>query len=391
MVENLTNDPALYQAFSNGGNQQVERALFICSVSPQKVKKCLKQLQGIDISLLIPKSQKGMWPNYSTISYENSVGKESETFDITDTLSKLIQNLKAQNFDLVVIPYDDIVNWGDVKLERFVEPFTNRFMIVFPNGKTRLYTEYDALNRIIYNKAYLGNMFRFVPRPKGKKILDVGCSDGLVCDLLLNEDPESVVGIDILEGVGCNYKDPRITYAKMDALNLLFKDNTFDLCFSIATLEHCSDPFVVLQEMKRVTKKGGYCYVQAGPLYYSPFGHHMFGYFDDYPWIHLRLSRDEIIDYCKNHQIDSKIKQKLGRDVGEYIDGMINVDHINGKSLQEYRLDEFMKSPEIEVLNFSRSYEGKNLLNKHIIVQELKHIPQEDLVVHGFELVFKVL
>jgi SAM-dependent methyltransferase len=217
-----------------------------------------------------------MWQGYFTICYKDSFEKDSDTIDVKNTSDELIRELRARNFDLVIIPYEGTVNWGDVSLENFIAMFAKQFMIVFPDGRKRLYTRYDDLNRIIYNKAYLGSMFRFVPRQKGKKILHVGCSDGLVCDLLLNESPESIVGIDIMKDVGCNYTDPRIKYARMDASNLAFKNKTFDLCFSIATLEHCRDPFHVLEEMKRVTKKGGYCYVQAGHLYYSPFGHHMF-------------------------------------------------------------------------------------------------------------------
>jgi len=76
------------------------------------------------------------------------------------------------------------------------------------------------INRILYNKAYLGRMFRSIPKPKGKEVLEIGCSDGLACDLLTNEEPERIVGIDILENVGCNYPHPKIRYIKMDASNL---------------------------------------------------------------------------------------------------------------------------------------------------------------------------
>ena len=65
-------------------------------------------------------------------------------------------------------------------------------------------------------------MFRYVPRLRGKRILEVGCSDGLVCDLLLNEDPEAVTGVDLLETTGCSYPDPRIRYLRMDGCALGF-------------------------------------------------------------------------------------------------------------------------------------------------------------------------
>ena len=40
---------------------------------------------------------------------------------------------------------------------------------------------------------------------------------------------------------------------------------------------------VTVTTTRPVLKVGGYGYVQMGPLYHSPFGHHMFAYFQDYP------------------------------------------------------------------------------------------------------------
>jgi SAM-dependent methyltransferase len=231
-------------------------------------------------------------------------------------------------------------------------------------------------------------MLKQVPSIRGKRVLDVGCSDGLACDLLLNEQPAAVTGIDIMETVGCAYRNPRLSYAKMDASSLQFDDQSFDLAYSIATLEHCRDPYAVLQEMKRVTRKGGCVYVQAAPLYFSPFGHHMFGYFDDYPWIHLRMSIEGILQHCHSRKIDQKIQRALGRSAEDYVRSMMNADHVNGLTYQEYRLTEFLELPDIEVLGFSRSREGENLISQQVI-GELPDIPCEDLTAHGFELVFR--
>lgn len=252
------------------------------------------------------------------------------------------------------------------------------------------YDRYDDLNRIIYNKVYIGSMFKHIPKPYGKDVLDVGCSDGMVCDLLLNEQPRTIVGVDIMEAVGCNYPDSRIKYLKMNAMELGFDDAVFDLTFSIATLEHCEDPVKSLNEFKRVTRNGGHCYVQAGPLYHSPYGHHMFGYFDDFPWIHLRLSKEQIVSYCRENRIDVKIERNTGMGVEEYIYGMLNQNHVNMKLLTDYQLEEFMASDDINVLNFSRSYEGTTLLTGQI-KEELKRFSSDDLTAHGFELAFQVL
>jgi SAM-dependent methyltransferase len=175
----------------------------------------------------------------------------------------------------------------------------------------------------------------------------------------------------------------------MDASQMQFEDHTFDVCYCIAVLEHVKNPLVVLQEIKRVMRRGGYGYIQAGPLYFSPFGHHMFGYFDDYPWIHLRLSKAQIAAYAKERDIDQPISQATGMSVETYLDGIFNIDHLNGRRLQDYHLDQFMSDPDVEKVSFIRSFEGENLLTP-AIRQELSGYSEGDLITHGFELVFRV-
>jgi hypothetical protein len=87
--------------------------------------------------------------------------------------------------------------------------------------------------------------------------------------------------------------------------------------------------------------------------------------------------------------IDRKIETSTGQSVHDYIYGMIDINHVNGKTFKDYRLDEFMASGDIDVLHFSRSYEGENLLDE-INLHELRQFTREDLISHGFELVFRV-
>jgi SAM-dependent methyltransferase len=365
-----------------------ERALFISNVAAERAGAFLDRLRQYDVTVLVTRESAESWPGYPTIDYLDAAGGRADSIDLSNTSPELLQDLKAKNFDLVIAPYEGRKYWNTFNLEVFVPAFANRLMVMFEDGKTRFYKGED-LNRITYNKAYLNDMFRFVPPLKGRRVLEVGCSDGLACDLLLSEDPAALVGVDCMEAVGCNYRDPKINYFNMDAANLQFKDGAFDVCYSLATLEHVPDPFAVMAEMKRVTRKGGYCIVQAGPLYHSPFGHHMFGFFDDYPWIHLRLSKDEIAKHAEENQIEARIRQSHGISARDYVDGMLRPEHINGLKVEEYRLDEFMSLPDVKVLNFARNYEGENLLDQSML-SELPNLSKENLTTSGFELIFKV-
>jgi len=365
-----------------------ERALFICNVAPEKTQAFLDRLQQYELTLLTLKGHSDLWPNYQKISYADSAGGKPDALDVNDTSAHVLRTLRERNFDVVIAPYEGRRYWDNISIETFVLAVASRIIVMLPGGKIRSYKGED-INRITYNKAYLNEMFRFVPPLKGKRILEVGCSDGLACDLLLAEEPEAIVGVDSMDAVGCAYGDAKITYFRMDASDLLFKDETFDVCYSLATLEHVEHPFAVLREMKRVTRRGGYCMAQAGPLFHSPFGHHMFGYFDGYPWIHLRLSENRIVEYAETCDVGAKIKRNRGMETREYVRDMLKPEHINGLTLQEYRLAEFMALPDVKVIKYFSYFEGEDLLTEDILAN-LSHIRKEDLITSGFELIFRV-
>lgn len=331
------------------------------------------------------------WPNYECLTlFVDASGRlylwsgAAEA----DRLPTTIAQLRQQAFDVVIIPYEGRLYWHNQNLITLTTGLASKTLLVFADSRSRMYQGEDV-HRLEYNAAYLNRMFQFVPPLAGKRLLDVGCSDGLVCDLLSHEAPEAITGIDVLSNVGGNYSNPRITYFNMDASQMRFEDRAFDVCYCIAVLEHVQEPVAVLREMKRVTRRGGYGYVQAGPLYFSPYGHHMFGYFDDYPWIHLRLSKPQIAAYAHQHGIAPRIHQAANMTVEAYLDGIFTADHLNGRRLADYHLDQFMSDPEIEVLSFTKSFEGETLLTPTVL-QTLTGCSTDDLITHGFELIFRV-
>lgn len=56
-------------------------------------------------------------------------------------------------------------------------------------------------------------------------------------------------------------------------LQLPFADDTFDLCYSSNVLEHVSDPWLMADEMVRVTKRGGITFLSY-TVWYGPWGGH---------------------------------------------------------------------------------------------------------------------
>jgi SAM-dependent methyltransferase len=299
------------------------------------------------------------------------------------------QVLKNEEFDHVTIPWNFPETWVDNTLEIAASKLSKRVEILHSSGKRRMY-QGENLHRLSYNKAYLASMFQVISPPRGKTILEAGCSDGLVCDILALAGAERVIGIDVMKTVGCSFPHERIQYQVMDISRMNFPDQTFDIVYSIATFEHLANPYQALLEILRVIKTGGYGYIQAGPLYYSPFGHHMFQYFEDYPWIHLRKSKDAIVSYSKERGIDKRIQRDLAITCEQYIEGMLTFDHVNGLLLEDYRLDEFRDRDDIEILKFNISYEGRDLLTAEIAAG-IPGVNTDRLVEHGFEIAFRRL
>jgi len=369
----------------------LRRLVFACLPSSELMPLLKKITVPDTTTLLVGKSfNRENWENYPTIFVDDETLSDwarRQSLNRSDCES--LQSLSKYGFDCVTIPWRFPITFQDNSLETTASKISTTLEVLSLSGEQRLYRG-ENLHRLVYNKAYLSSLFQVVPPPFGQSVLEAGCSDGLVCDIFAVLGAEKITGIDVMQTVGCSFPHDRIEYHVMDATRMELPDQSFDLVYSIATFEHLANPYKALLEMLRTTKIGGYGYVQAGPLYHSPFGHHMFAYFQDYPWIHLRKRPDEIIAYAKQRGIDKKIAQEMSLSCEQYVGGMLNTDHLNGLMIDDYRLGEFTARRDVEVVKFSISYEGRDLLSP-VLAHELSSIDPERLVEHGFELAFRRL
>lgn len=363
--------------------------LIFCPFSSERMSVYLKTMDvGPQDELLCSAGARDHWRGFRTLEADREDLAEWAR-DICQGGGDAVKWLKARGYSVVVIPSSYPDTWRDNAFEAAAASIAPQIEVVYSSGLRRRYVG-ENLHRLVYNKAYLASMLQVIPELTGKTVLEVGCSDGLVCDMVALLGARKVVGVDVMRTVGCGFIDSGVDYHVMDAADLKFPDETFDVVFSIATLEHVPNPPRVLDEITRVLRRGGYAYVQAGPLYHSPFGHHMFGYFQAEPWIHLRKTKDEIIRHAKEHGIDAAIKRDLGLSAEAYISGMLSRDHLNGLLLAEYGLEEFRSRRDIKVLKYDVSYEGRELISPDII-RELTHFTESQLIEHGFELAFRKL
>ncbi|MBU0999515.1 class I SAM-dependent methyltransferase [Patescibacteria group bacterium] len=102
-------------------------------------------------------------------------------------------------------------------------------------------------------KKYLKNYLKAKP---DDLILDVGCGVGHSLDYL-NQFSDSLVGIDTdLISLLYAQKTTKANYVLTKAEKLPFKDNTFDKIISFNVLEHIKNDQGVIEEIRRVAKKG---------------------------------------------------------------------------------------------------------------------------------------
>ncbi len=154
---------------------------------------------------------------------------------------------------------------------------------------------------------------------KDKLVLVVGCNTGLDCANFVDAGVKQVHGLDIDEATGRDYKHSKVDYFRASAESMPFKNNTYDLVFCFATMEHVPDINAAFNEMARVTKPGGLIYCVASPLWNSRHGHHYPQYFADFPWAHLRLDQTGVKQYLIDNNVQIAPQNISAETVASYM------------------------------------------------------------------------
>jgi SAM-dependent methyltransferase len=100
-------------------------------------------------------------------------------------------------------------------------------------------------------------------------ILEVGCGTGAVLSQIYQDGSHRLFGVDIgLPGLEfARSRNPHLRMTCADGLRLPFREQRFAITLCHYFLMWISDPMAVLEEMKRVTRSGGYLVVLAEPDY----------------------------------------------------------------------------------------------------------------------------
>lgn len=166
---------------------------------------------------------------------------------------------------------------------------------------------------------------------KTAKVLVVGANRGEDCKRFIDLGAPEVHGLDVVDDIGVDFPHARVTYHRqsIEAANL--PSASYDLVYCFAIMEHVPDIAAGFQEMARLVKPGGVVFSIAAPLWYSPYGHHM-GCFKGHPWVHVSMSRDEIVSYATENGIEGE----RGHTLEAVVDYMLNPEFFNMRHAKEY-------------------------------------------------------
>jgi SAM-dependent methyltransferase len=121
--------------------------------------------------------------------------------------------------------------------------------------------------------------------------LDMGCGTGELTIALAKMGVKRITGVDFLPR---SIETARAHAARLRAGNAQFicadlhswvPPQKYDVLLSFDAFEHIDQPRAFLRKMKDLVAPGGVAVVCFGPLFHSPFGDHMWGFFRlQLPW-----------------------------------------------------------------------------------------------------------
>lgn len=195
------------------------------------------------------------------IKYRDKYANEKNKINIDDIINDM--NHKKQLYQQLLI--NENINVDDllkISKEKFIDNFCNK--IKESNVKS-----YGSINMKKKIKGKIGDL-KFLLGDKIKptfKYLDVGCNDGIITNAIANYfkfDQNNVYGVDIKSWSGkennCNVKN--MFFVNEDNPELAYPDNYFDFITCFQVLHHNKNVYKMINELKRVLKKGGYLVIR---------------------------------------------------------------------------------------------------------------------------------
>ena len=188
---------------------------------------------------------------------------------------------------------------------------------------------------------------KILSQHNGKKILEIGGKDGYLAKIL-EEWGYEVISIDI------NPSSKYFSVKKMNAINLEFNNNSFDIIFSSQVIAHIKEKNLLFKEINRVIKNEGLIIHVVPSSWWSLITNF---------WHYILLSKT----VYKKISIKSNVKEFTNK-----IENKQLLQKNRIKNLLFYHPLGSEKSFIFEIFKFSKKYWSKFfILNKYTIISEI--------------------
>jgi len=129
---------------------------------------------------------------------------------------------------------------------------------------------YKSIMKHFYSESQ-GNInpLPFLPNIHFQRILDVGCGDGRLTELLLQRCDELVsIEPDPFKIEKFIKKYPELSIFRATGQKTPFPDESFSLVICVTVIEHTKEDMLLLEEIKRILKPGGLAYIVNDAWFY---------------------------------------------------------------------------------------------------------------------------
>lgn len=136
------------------------------------------------------------------------------------------------------------------------ETFTYRPATDIDTSNYRKHTSGSPIQRRLIDRFHV-KIAEETERLAPTSLLDAGCGEGFVAEILLREMPAlEVTGFDVLEDSVelARRRNPRAAFSTGDIYNIDHEDSSFDVVVCFEVLEHLHEPERALSELARVAR-----------------------------------------------------------------------------------------------------------------------------------------